>query len=285
MDAGWTGKYPDPRVLRAEVEAMVESIVEVLRARVAPEELAGIYLKGSACKQWASPVDYVPETSDLDIHVLFADDAAANRWPSDLEAALAFETEIDAGYRKRVPDPVHTPRPQLLILNSLLADPIFSLSPLCTVRTLFGQPYPEGQYDQGRERETAARRLVEDAAILERLPRIVMDKPGRYTWLALRELTWRVSPAGPRALVLLGVPAAEAWSLSRSGVIPVLEISGQGELAASYRTVYLSAWDYFLSGYTDSAAAREAVLAAHEVLARGAALAQRAERGGERAGG
>jgi hypothetical protein len=273
MDAGWTDKYPDPRVLRAEVEAMVESVAEALRARIAPGDLAGLYLKGSAGKQWASPVDYVPETSDVDIHVLFANGAAADRWPPDIEAALAIQADIGAGYQRRMPRPVHTPRPQLLILNHLLADPDYSPSPQRTVRTVFGPSYPEARYDQLREREIAARRLLEDAAILERLPRVVMDKPGRYTWLALRELTWRVSPAGPRALVLLGVPPAEAWSLSRSGLIPVLEIAGQAELAADYGRVYLASWDYFLSGYSDAAPAREAVAAAHAVLARGAALA------------
>jgi hypothetical protein len=266
MEARWTDKYPDPRVLRAEVEAMVESVVAVLRAHIAPDDLAGLYLR-------ASPVDYVPETSDVDIHVLFADDAAAQRWPPDMEAALAIQAEIGTGYQRRMPRPIHTPRPQLLILNHLLADPDYSPSPQCTVRTIFGPPHLEAEYDRQREREIAARRLLEDAAILARLPQIVMDKPAPYAWLALRELSWRVSPVGPRALVLLGVPPAEAWSLSRSGLIPVLEIAGQAELAADYRRVYLASWDYFLSGYRDAAAAREAVAAAHAVLARGAALA------------
>jgi hypothetical protein len=274
MDAGWTDKYPDPSVLRAEVEAMVESVVEVLRARIAPGDLAGLYLKGSAAKQWASPVDYVPEVSDLDIHVLFTDDAAAGRWPCDIGEALTVQGEIEAAYGRRVSRPIHTPRPQFVILNELLAEPDYSPSPPGTVRTLLGPPYPEGQLDERREREIAARQLLFEGPLLKRLTRSVTDKPGKYAWLALRELVWRVSPAGPRMLVLLGVLPAEAWSLSRSGVIPVLEIAGQAEFAADYRRVYLASWDYFLSGYRDATAARQAVAAAHAVLARGAALAK-----------
>jgi hypothetical protein len=274
MSAGWTDKYPDPKVLRAEVEAMVEAVVEVLRSRIAPGDLAGLYLKGSASKHWHSPVDYVPEMSDLDIHVLFTGDAVAERWPPGMEVALAVQAEIATGYQRRMPRPVHTPRPQVLILNRLLADPDYSPTPQSAVHTIFGPPYPAAEYDQRREREIAARRLLQDAAILAHLPRTVMDKPVPYAWLVMRELSWRVSPVGPRALVLLGVAPAEAWSLSRSGVIPVLEIAGQAELAADYCRVYLASWDYFLSGYRDAAAAREAVAAAHAVLARGAALAE-----------
>lgn len=275
MDAGWTDKYPDPKMLRAEVEAMVASVVEVLRARIAPGNLAGLYFKGSAAKQWASPVDYVPEISDLDIHALFTDDGVADRWPPDIGEALTIQAEVEAAYDRRVPRPIHTPRPQFVILNHLLAEPDYSPSPPGTVRTLLGPPYPQVQSDERREREFAAQQLRFEAPLLPRLVRSVMDKPGKYAWLALRELVWRVSPAAPRALVLLGVPAAEAWSLSRSGVIPALEVAGQAELAADYRRVYLASWDYFLSGYRDPAAARDAVAAAHAVLARGAALAAR----------
>ena len=53
---------------------MVASIVEALLRQIPSSEVAGIYFKGSAQKRWDSPVDYVPEVSDVDIHVLLRDD-------------------------------------------------------------------------------------------------------------------------------------------------------------------------------------------------------------------
>ena len=43
-------------------------------------EIRAIYLKGSAVKAWESPLDYVPEISDVDMHVWFRDDPSWSRY-------------------------------------------------------------------------------------------------------------------------------------------------------------------------------------------------------------
>ena len=49
-------------------------------------------------------------------------------------------------------------------------------------------------------------------------------------------------------------------------MIGLLEALGMRNFAEAYREYYLSAWVYFLSGYSDSAAARSTVAAAITAL-------------------
>lgn len=255
---------------------MVASIVEALLRQIPSSEVTGIYFKGSAQKRWDSPVDYVPEVSDVDIHVLLRDDEHVARRLGEIEPALAIQSQIEAGYRSKVVSPVHTPRPQLVVLNHLLEDPEYSPSPRETVTTLYGDDYPDASYDESRERELARARLLSCSDVLERLPLRVVDKPGRGLLVVLRDLTWRVSPAGPRLLSILGVPSPQAWSLNRTQVISALEEMEQRDLAKAYADFYLSGWAYFLSDFQHSAAARAALGAAIEVLRRSAAAAAEA---------
>jgi hypothetical protein len=274
LELGWPKAYPDPASLRAEIDAMVASVVEAVLGQVPTTELAGVYLKGSARKQWDSPVDYVPEISDVDIHVLFRDERCVADRLGTPEAALAVQQRIEEGYAARIKRPIHTPRPQLVVLNLLLDDPDYSPSPAGVVETLWGEPYPSATYDEQREQAVARKRLLADAAILEALPLRLLDKPGRYLWAVVRDLTWRVGPSGPRLLLLLGTPAAQAWSLNRTGIIRALDELRATDFARAYRDYYLSAWAYFLSGYADSAAARSTVRAGIDALRIAAAAAE-----------
>ena len=119
----WSERYPSVAALRREVDALVESFVEVLLARVPADELRGIYLKGSAKKEWTSPVDYVPELSDVDIHVFFRDAADVERRLGSTEVALGIQSDVEERYLSKVASPVHFPRPQVVILNYVLQQP------------------------------------------------------------------------------------------------------------------------------------------------------------------
>ncbi|KPJ64828.1 hypothetical protein AMK68_00455 [candidate division KD3-62 bacterium DG_56] len=91
----------------------------------------------------------------------------------------------------------------------------------------------------------------------------------------MRNLTWRVSPLGARMLLILGTPPERAWQLNRTQIIHSLRALGEGDVAAAYGKFYLSAWAYFLSGYVDSAAGRDAISAGVEVMSRGVAVAEK----------
>jgi hypothetical protein len=274
MASPWTEDYPSAAVLRREVESMVTSITEVLLECLPASEISGLYLKGSAHKPWDSPLDYVPEISDVDVHLLFRDDACVERRLGTIEAALAIQNRIEDRYHSKVRSPLHTPRPQLVILNRLLRAPDYSPSPPNTVSTLWGDEYPQGSYDEERERELARRRLLSEAEILQALPLRIADKPGAYLLAVMRDLTWRVSPAGPRVLCLHGMPATKVWSLNRTGVVSALGRFGEHDLLASYRRFYLSAWRSFLSGHQDSDAIRSAIGAGAEVIRLAAEIAR-----------
>jgi hypothetical protein len=274
MELLWPDHYPSPISLRHEVECMVAAVVEVLLDPALSLGVTGVYLKGSAQKRWDSAIDYVPEVSDVDVHVLFGDEASIERGLGTVEQAMAVQSRVEDGYRAKVRDPIHMPRPQMVILNRLLRDTDYSPSPRHAVTTIHGEDYPESAFDEERERELARRSLFSHAEVLQALPLRVIDKPGRYLLAVIRDLTWRVSPTGPRVLSLLGVPSAQAWSLNRTGVADAVKRLGQERFAKAYIDFYLAAWACFLSRYEDSEAARKAVAGGCEVLRTGAAIAE-----------
>ena len=117
--------------------------------------------------------------------------------------------------------------------------------------------------------------LLADGAYMDGLPLHVIDRPGRYIRETLRNLVWRVSPSGPRALHLLGTDTELAWSVNRTRVVSMLTELGQLDLAASYLEFYSSGWEYFLSNYEDSDAGRSTVSAAVETLTIAREIAER----------
>ncbi len=270
MTTTWDKRYPDAAALRREVECMVASYVDALLRKVPESELAGMYFKGSAQKEWTSPLDYVPELSDVDVHLLFEDDEGAAKYFGTPEQALELQAAAEAAYFAEVPEPVHVPRPQLLVLNSFLNDADFMQTPAEAITVLYGRDYPEGApLEPEKGRALDAKRLAGEAAYIARFPMHAVDKPATYLREALRGIVWRVSPAAPRALYLLGVPFADAWTANRTRVVALLEDLGERELADRYTRFYLSGWDYFLSGYGDHDAGRRALLAGIDVLRRG----------------
>jgi hypothetical protein len=270
MTTPWDKRYPDATALRREVDCMVAAYVGALRGSVPEAEVAGIYFKGSAQKAWDSPLDYVPELSDVDLHVLFEDDGGADKYLGTPEQALELGAAAEAAYFAAVPEPVHVPRPQLIVLNSVIRGTDFVPTPAEAITVLFGCDYPAGAPSEpARIKALDARRLAGEAAYLASFPTHAVDKPAAYLRVSLRAMVWRVSPTGPRALCLLGVPFADAWTANRTRLVEMLEDAGEAEFAARYSQFYLSGWDYFLSGYGDHDAGRRALLAGIDVLRRG----------------
>ena len=101
MDTDWSAKYPRKDILRHEVRAMVEVIRAVLLTEVGESRIHGIYAKGSATRAWDTVIDYVPEISDVDIHVWLVDEPSAQPVLQDLDVALAIQADLERRYRKR----------------------------------------------------------------------------------------------------------------------------------------------------------------------------------------
>lgn len=277
IDMTWTDDYPDQERLRSEVRAMGDACAGALLACIPEGDIVSIFLKGSGCKRWDSPIDYVPELSDVDVHVRLQSDEAMAHHLGTVDAALTVCAETEQRFATMIPDPLHFPRPQLIVVNELVAMLDYVPSPRCTVTVLYGpdDAYPMGDYSDAEHLRGLDRaNLLVNEPELARLPLRAIDKPGRYMTSLMRQLAWRVGPIGPRVLSLLGMDYAQAWSLNRTGLAAELEACGEDELARHYREFYLGGWRFFLSGYEDSAAARASVSAGVRVLERGVAIAQ-----------
>ena len=274
MTPEWDSRYPDRDRLRYEVECLAACFLEQLLETIPEREVRGFYYKGSSKKVWESPLDYVPEVSDVDMHLWFHDDDAWHRYLDTIPQAMEVQKGVEARFRARTPEPLHEPRPQLLVMNKLLAEiDEFVYSPRSTVTVLYGEEYPKGDYtDSDAIRRYDCANLLRDDEWVGQSGLQVVDKPGRYLWQALRAVTWRVSPTGPRVLHVLGVETEDAWSMNRTTVARAMRDRGFGSLADGYIDYYLSSWRYFLSGLTDTDAGRSAIGAAVRVLSEGAAI-------------
>lgn len=273
----WDETYPDPARLRAECDAMRESIVEAVLAVLGEVGVLGVYGGGSSLKQWDSPIDYVPELSDVDVHLLLEDPADLE---ADLERSLAVQADYERRFAGRCPEPLHYPRPQIMVINRQLAEPKFMPGPRNTTRTLYGRPYEEVRpqsADAGFIRAVDRESLLNprEQAWIAALPDHVIDRPGRYLWQPVREASWRVAPTVPRVLSVLGASFEEAWGGNRTDVVARLLDAGQDELTKAYTGYYLESWRFFLSGYSDADAARRAILHAKRVIELGAEVARR----------
>lgn len=251
---GWPDSHP-PEALRAETEAMSDAWTEVLTQRLGPGVLRGVYRKGSAQKRWDTRIDYVPELSDVDIHVAFARDEDIGLIDS-VDEAIEINEAVLAAYCRRVPRP-HVPKPQFVVANQLDKQPDIMPSPAATVVTLLGEPYVDRTLtddERATQRARSREQLTAHRAFIEALPLRIIDRPGRLATGLIGEMNWRLSPIAPRVLEVLGEPYEEVWSLNRTGLVRALEARGLDELARTYASYYLAGWEAFLAG----AAGREA---------------------------
>jgi hypothetical protein len=251
-------------------DAFVNALFEVL----ARDDVRSITAKGSSRKPWDSPIDYVPEFSDVDIHVLFTAPPDPDRYYLSLEQGLRMQESLEQGYSRRVPNPIHIPRLQFIPVNVMEREPLFVPSPASTVHVLYGEPYLPPEIDEEQSRSAARSLLLDYRPFLISLGEHVSEKSTHYLWDLLRQLTWRVAPAGPRALEVIGLPHEKAWGGNRSTVVRLLVDAGQDDLAEAYTSFYLSEWDFFLSRYTDGAAGRAIVRSGARVLALARSVAE-----------
>ncbi len=271
----WNSNYPDKKILRKEINFMLGAFMEVLLKEIVASEIEMIYFKGSAQKNWDSPIDYVPELSDIDIHILFSNDSSTFVYFGTINKALDIQSKIEKIYLSKVKNPFHIPRPQLMVLNHLLKEKDFILTPKRAIKLLYGKVYSDPDYsDDDGIKNIDRNRILSEEKFLLGFPLKVIDKPAKYLWMSLKDLVWHVSPVGPRILHILGVKTEEAWSINRSQIVVLLKEMGENKLADDYSEFYLNGWKYFLSNYKDTKAGRMSIISGINTLKRGIEIAK-----------
>ena len=255
---------------------MARAYSNALLAYLNRESVVGIYAKGSAYRRWDSIIDYVPELSDVDVHVRVRG-AGWGQAFQHAEQAMEIGERARRAFTLLHPDPVHTPRPQVSDLTGLEASTDYLPSPPETVYTLFGERYTgadRAAYRSARMGDGEA--LLETADFVEKeLPAKLVDRPGSKMWDVVARLTWRMGPTGPRMLTQLGVDPYDAWSMNRTAVVRSLRALRRDDLSETYASFYRAGWEGFRSRFQDVDAAREAIMACDRLLR----LARRLVRG------
>jgi hypothetical protein len=268
---------PDPQY-RLEVKAMKAAYLETILEVIPQVALRDVFFKGSAFKAWDDLVDYVPELSDVDIHVWFQDDDGFEKTFPTLEAALEFSAKAEARFFAACPKPLHVPRVQLIALNWLLTYESFVSNPAGNPHSHFGLEYPSGQNpDPDVIRAIDSQNLLEEAERVVNLikPERMVDKHSKDFRAILCDLGERIGPLASRVVSLRGSSSEDAWGgHNRSNLLLKLEAQGQHDLVSSIRGFYQNAWTYFLSQDRDGNAARSAIRHAANALELGGRIAQ-----------
>lgn len=247
--------------LRGEAFGMAQAYADALEELLPDGTISGVYMKGSAHKSWDSVIDYVPELSDVDIHVGLTqpvDTVHELDWSLDLA-----RTALDS-YTRRFAGAIHKPRPQLVFLEAVERLDGYLPSPSSSVRTLAGQPYQGGTPEEYATcHQTDVDRFAEDAEFFRsELPGKVIDRPGSLLWRVACRATWRVAPAGPRLLTQLGADPYAAWTWNRTQIVRELEARGHPGLSAHYANFYIAGWEGFKNRFLDGPSAERALRSA-----------------------
>ncbi|MFX1286686.1 MAG: hypothetical protein ACFFB5_23820 [Promethearchaeota archaeon] len=207
------------------------------------------YAKGSAIKQWDSPLDYVPILSDLDIHIKLVDDYEIFQNVSDpIAKSLDISENYEHNFRTKYPKSFHLPRSQLVTINHLETLPDYVPPRLSDIRIVYGEPIIPITLQPSRIREIDYNHLIKLKEILKNLPMSLIDRSGLDYWVLIRRINWQVSPTPIRLLTqIIDIPPLEIWSWNRTKIISELENHGFEELMQNYKEFYLKGWEAFLA--------------------------------------
>ena len=240
-------------------------------------EIQLAFTKGSAIKSWDSPIDYVPNISDIDIHVLLKN--KNQLFPQTKEGfmqALAFNEEVENLFLRKRPEYFHLPRCQVIIINDFLNDPNFFTTPVEQKNILYGEKIEFVQSTKEKIKNHDLTSLLELQEVLSALPNTCLDRLGLDWWTIIRRLSWRVSPSVVRVLSILQEERdhVDVWSLNRTNICSKLEKIGLVELSSNYKSYYYGGWELFFSKMADIKLFRKVVHLAYLILYESLQIAQ-----------
>ena len=127
---------------RDDVKACLQVWKEILSEESRGVEYA--YAKGSATKNWDSPIDYVPEISDVDIHIFTTKPEGLFTPPYNFDDAIHLSEHYETRFREIKQDALHMPRSQIMHIKRMKEFMEKYCPPrISDVHILFGAPQQE----------------------------------------------------------------------------------------------------------------------------------------------
>ncbi|MDQ1280488.1 MAG: hypothetical protein QG670_1751 [Thermoproteota archaeon] len=230
-------------------------------------KIAYVYAKGSAIKQWHSPVDYVPGLSDIDIHVMLKEGTNMfSQGNTAFSEAMQTSRRFEELFIRSTGKYIHIPRTQLTLLNDLAKDPLYvpprSRDVLAMIGYFpeFNEPSPEAI------RNIDYNKILELESFLESLPMSIIDRMGFDLWVVIRRMCWRVSPTPTRLLTQIIDDPQEVWSWNRTKIRKELESQGFSQISKYYEAYYMAGWRLFLSEFRNSDVFRDIVVYGYQIM-------------------
>ena len=249
-------------LMEADLKEDIEIAIKIwsnLLVEMFQGDIEYIYAKGSAIKSWETKIDYVPQISDIDIHVKLKNHNSGLLLNPSLKMSIALSKD----YRKRFEQyntdqkrkPFHLPRIQLVILNKLVEKKFtFVHSRLQDVRVLFGTPIFTQELDHESIRQLDKLELLKLNEPLKRIPIDMLDRADHFEYYtALRRITYVISPSPVRLLtqLLRDKNPYDIWTWNRTTILQQLQSLSLHELATTYEQYYLMGWELFNSKFED----------------------------------
>jgi hypothetical protein len=251
---------------RSDVEAGLAAWISVLKEEL-DSRIKYAYTKGSATKKWDSPIDYVPTISDVDIHIMLADDDLLLSGSSEsFEESMYLSKRYEEEFLCLQSDHLHVPRSQIMTINRLSTVVEYVPPRPQDIRALVGEMPEHKIQDSAEIRRIDRQKLMDYHEYLERLPNRILDRTGLDYWFIIRELCWRVSPAPVRLLTQIKDDPLELWSWNRTSIEKELRANEFDDIADYYRAFYHQGWDLFLSEFKSSEAYRNCITAGYYTL-------------------
>ncbi len=250
---------------RVDIEVSLQAWISVLQETFG-NRIRYAYAKGSSVKTWDSPIDYVPEISDVDIHFRFVESTDMITTEVPFTQAMDISLAYEQKFHENNPTALHLPRSQLMLLDLLMEQVNYVPPRLDDIRVLIGKPkqIPLPSIDEIRNLDFT--NLLELEPFLKNLPMSVIDRAGLDFWTVIRRMTWRVSPSPVRLLTQKHPSPLEVWSWNRTTIVNELNKQGFGDISDAYTSFYESGWKLFLSDFKDNQVFRELVSYGYDVL-------------------
>ena len=241
---------------RMDINLAIEVWKEMLNVSL-PNEIEYIFTKGSSAKKWETEIDYVPQISDIDIHVKLKEKRKnLLNLDDSFEHASYFTTNYEDLFnemcRGKKYSPQHLPRIQIVQLD-LVKRKGYVVPPRdCDITWIQGNTTLPDEMDHNLVRKMDLMNLQSESSFISSIPRTYMELSGLEYYTLLYKINSRISPSPIRLLTqILDTNPHDVWAYNKTEVKNKLIENHFEELARYYEIYYIQGWELFKNNFTD----------------------------------